>query len=382
MSLHHRTLPSGRRVVEVRWREGNRQRSRNFPDTTAGRKDARAFDRELDRLRRLGELAHELERRRVTVEDLVADWFTRRTDVAPSTMEDYARHFDLRILPAFGTRTAASLQPGDIERWIADMTLAGDGRQTILKAITALSSVLSLAVRDGLIPVNPVAAAKKPRQGRDRLPVLIRPLDVERIRRDLELRGRDRDVVLLDVLAYAGLRPESEAIALRWRHVRERSLLVVDTKRNVERSVPMVDPLRESLARWRMRTGRPGLDQLVFPTEAGLPWTRDDWRNWLRRTFRPSLWWATDLPYDTRPRDLRGSFVSLLVHEGKSIVEVARQLGHAPEVCLRDYAQVFDDTDPRDRRPAAEIILASRARVRTQFARFQAPDLSTTRKAA
>ena len=37
--------------------------------------------------------------------------------------------------------------------------------------------------------------------------------------------GRLRDASLLVVLAYAGLRPQ-EALALEWRHVRERTLLV------------------------------------------------------------------------------------------------------------------------------------------------------------
>jgi hypothetical protein len=53
--------------------------------------------------------------------------------------------------------------------------------------------------------------------------------------------------------------------------------------------------------------------------------------------------------------------VSLLVHEGRNIIEVARQVGHSPVICQRDYGQVFDDSDPADRQPAADIIAAARA---------------------
>jgi integrase len=38
-------------------------------------------------------------------------------------------------------------------------------------------------------------------------------------------QGRFRDATMVALLAYAGLRPQ-EALALQWRHVRERTLLV------------------------------------------------------------------------------------------------------------------------------------------------------------
>lgn len=356
MSVHRTTRAGGVRWV-VRWRENGAQRSRSF-DT---KKDAEAYDLQLRRLRQHGELADELERRRTTVQDAVLVWLDRRVgEVSPKTAEDYARHFDLRVLPQLGGRRLATLTPADVEAWISWMRRQGDRDATIIKACTALQSALSLAVRDRLIPSNPVADARKPSQRRRRTPLLVKPSMVERIRVQLEAKGRERDVVLLDLLAYAGLRPESEAVELPWRHVRDRSLLVVDSKRGRERTVVMVDQLHESLAAWRLRRGRPPATALVVPSRLDSAWDHDEWTTWMRGTFRPRAVRA-GLPEDVRARDLRGSFVSLLVHEGRSIVEVARQLGHSPEVCLRDYAQVFDDHDPRDRRPASEVIAAARA---------------------
>ena len=55
--------------------------------------------------------------------------------------------------------------------------------------------------------------------------------------------------------------------------------------------------------------------------------------------------------------------MSLLIHEGVSIVEVARQAGHAPEECLRTYAHVFEEFDPAERLPAKEAIRAARVPV-------------------
>jgi hypothetical protein len=56
-------------------------------------------------------------------------------------------------------------------------------------------------------------------------------------------------------------------VTLPWGHVRDRSLLIRDTKRKRERSIPMVEPLRESIASWRLRRGRPPETALVVPTE-------------------------------------------------------------------------------------------------------------------
>ena len=40
------------------------------------------------------------------------------------------------------------------------------------------------------------------------------------------------------------------------------------------------------------------------------------------------------------------AFVSLLIHDGRSVVEVARQAGHAPTMTLSTYAHVFDEFTP------------------------------------
>ena len=50
-----------------------------------------------------------------------------------------------------------------------------------------------------------------------------------------------------------------------------------------------------------------------------------------------------------RPYDLRHSFVSLLINEGVSIAEVARQAGHSPQTCWSTYTHVFDEFDPEHR---------------------------------
>lgn len=357
MSVHRRALPSGRVRWEVRWREGNTNKSRLF-DT---RRAADDFDREVRRLRQGGEFSAEMQRRRVTINDVYVDWLDRsQPSLSDKAAKNYATQLDLRILPEFGHRRVASLTVADVERWFARMRADGAGDPTILKANTVLQALISLAIRDGVVSVNVAQQARKPGQGRTRIPYLIKPEKVEIMRACLLAEAAYRDVMLLELLAYAGLRPESEAITLPWELVRDRSMLVRDTKRRRERSVPLVAPLRESLAQWRMRRGRPAGTELVVPTNVEGPWSEHDWRNWRRRPFARAAE-AAELPRDVRPRDLRGSFASLLVHEGRSIVEVARIMGHSPAICLRDYAQIFDEFDPDNRIDADESIRRARA---------------------
>lgn len=61
-----------------------------------------------------------------------------------------------------------------------------------------------------------------------------------------------------------------------------------------------------------------------------------------------------------RPYDLRHSFVSLLIAEGRSIIDIARQAGHSATMTLDTYGHVFDEIDPRDRRSAEDRIHAAR----------------------
>ena len=61
-----------------------------------------------------------------------------------------------------------------------------------------------------------------------------------------------------------------------------------------------------------------------------------------------------------RPYDLRHSYVSLLIAQGATVVEVARQAGHAPTMTLSTYAHLFDELDGADHRPAEDQIRTAR----------------------
>jgi hypothetical protein len=65
--------------------------------------------------------------------------------------------------------------------------------------------------------------------------------------------------------------------------------------------------------------------------------------------------------YDARPYDLWHSFASLLLHEGRSVMYVARQLGHAAGLTLSTYGHVIDELDDSPQIPAEDAIRAARS---------------------
>jgi integrase len=74
-----------------------------------------------------------------------------------------------------------------------------------------------------------------------------------------------------------------------------------------------------------------------------------------------------------RPYDLRHGFASLLLHEGRSVIYVARQLGHDARLTLTVYGHVIDELDGTPQSDAARTIQSAReACVRLSFAPAQA----------
>jgi len=237
----------------------------------------------------------------------------------------------------------------------------------VRKTLTLLQGVLQRACEWGRLASNPLATVRKPPARATRAVEPLPPVVVERIRGWLLSRGQLRDATLVSLLAYAGLRP-GEALALTWGHVRDRTLLIEravslgevgPTKTAQRRTVSLLGPLAQDLAEWRLASGRPEIDALVFPGHDSAPWTLTAYQNWRRRTFAAAIE-ACDV-HDARPYDLRHSFVSLLIHEGRNVVEVARQAGHSPKLALDTYAHVFDEFAIEDRLSAEEQIRRARS---------------------
>lgn len=383
----------------VRWRdEKGRNRSRTFAREGA----AWRFDERVRELKALGQLERLDERPRglQTVEEWCAHWWETYAEpkLAESTLDLYSIQLDLRVLPRWGAMQLRDLDARVIESWVAKLAREGVGNSSILNTLAVMSGMLKRAERDGEIDRNPIPLVAKPPQAPQREPVMISPLQVEQIRAwILDRRPAEvalRDATLVSVLAYAGPRPESEvvgssseAVPLPWGDVGERGIRFVASKHGrgtrKPRTTRLLAPLREDLAVWRharedarvrLFPGAP-----VFPGEGeGGAWGGDEWDTWRRSAFRPAAR-AAGVPAHARPRDLRASFVSLLVYEGWNVAEVARQLGNSVPTCTKNYLRIFEEFDPAGRRSAEEIIREARAQVAPGLSPIRSYPLRTPR---
>jgi integrase len=139
------------------------------------------------------------------------------------------------------------------------MQKAGVGREAIRKAMVLLQAMFTLAVEWGEINTNPVSLVCKPRQGRQRAIEVLDPKVVEMVRSWLLARGEVFDATLVNVLAYAGVRP-GEALTLERRHIRKDTMLVeqavalgkvkLQKTGRVYRTVDLLPALREDLDQW------------------------------------------------------------------------------------------------------------------------------------
>lgn len=156
-------------------------------------------------------------------------WPMYRADAAGrlerSTMREYARLWERRLEPRFGHVALDAIRPRMVSQWRAKMLAAGVGAEAVRYAMVLLQAMFTLAIEWGEAQANPVSVVRKPRQGRQRAIVPLTPEDIERLRAVLRNNGDHRSATLVSVLAYAGLRP-GEALALEWRHVRDRTLLI------------------------------------------------------------------------------------------------------------------------------------------------------------
>jgi integrase len=351
MSIERITRKGGEVVYRVRWRD---HRGRNRARVLGRKRYAEAFDGEIKRRKRMGDLAL-MDAGRETLDEYVTGTWAKAHAVhlAPRTRRTYANTYDKHIATRLGDVPLRELDPETIATFQAELIGAGVGPHAIRKAMTLLGGILQRAAEARRLPYNPQRVVRKARLPLSPEVRPLAPLTVEAIRRVADLR----DATIVSVLAYAGLRP-GELRRLRWRAVRERTLLVDALKTGSRRTVRLVAPLAADLAQWRLVCGRPSHDALVFPDGHGGEWSANGFEKWRQRRFRRL---TTEAGIQrARPYDLRHSFASLLLHEGRDVIYVARQLGHGAELTLRTYGHVIEELEDAPQLPAEEAIRLAR----------------------
>lgn len=327
-------------VWRVRWREHGRHRSRTFSGRDAFQ-EAKAFDREVAGRGRQGAFAP-AEPSAMRLEAWLEIWFRRRGPLwTPKNLANRAWVVDRWVAPFIGGVRLRDLSRQVLEDWIAAMLGAGASPNTVNGARSIVSAALGAAVESGEIPVNPVMGMRKVRQMRPQRRAWP-PVVFELVRWFLEPRDR----MMVDLMLLAGLRP-SEAIACTWEQVGSFAITidraapdgtVQTTKTTAVDIAPILPVLRERLDAFA--AGRTLAGPIVRGRQGDGVMQLKYWR---RHYWRPAVARAALDPYP-RPYDCRHAFGSLLINEGRNLLEVSRAMRHAKtqmtqEKYLREFAE-------------------------------------------
>ncbi|MGM7422477.1 tyrosine-type recombinase/integrase [Cellulosimicrobium sp. CpK407] len=302
-----------------------------------------------------------------------------RSRLAPKTLDHYRRGYIGRVLVTLGDVRVGDLSVGDVERAMATWQAAGAGGSTVRQARLALSAVLSVAVRDGLLRANPArdarrqagdVGARSPRRVGDTLT----PKQLRRLVLTVRQSAGEPYATMLDVMASCGLR-YGEVAALRCRDV-DLVAGVVHVRRSVtevsvdDGSVPR-DRVRDGNLVWgppkggrervtvlpahlvtvltaRVEGRRP--DDLVFVSVRSgrvLGQAQKMQRPVRRNTFARATKWqrtTTELGYaGLRIHDLRACFITNSLAAGVPPHVVREMAGHHDLTVTNGYARAHDD---------------------------------------
>jgi integrase len=265
----------------------------------------------------------------------------------PSTLYVDRGRIERHILPLLGSRAVRDLKTPDIARFMRDIAsgktaddvktglrgraIVEGGAGTASRTIGLLGGILSFAVSEGIIPVNPARGVKRPADKRRQIRLSADQYRaLGRVLAEAESAGKNSAAVLgIRLLALTGCR-RGEIERLRWDELDlpGRCLRLADSKEGKS-----IRPLGGAAIALLAKLPR-GTRYVLSGTDpdkpfAGLP------KAWLR------IIKSADLPRLT-PHGLRHAFASVTADLGYTEPTIAAMLGHAAHSITGRYIHHLD----------------------------------------
>lgn len=294
-----------------------------------------------------------------TFDDYAEKWLlASQGSLAPKTHSNYTQLLNLYILPSLKGQPLGALTWGTIRGILAAKQQAGLSVNSVRLIRAVISTILTDAAEEGLIPINPVLGQRRKRRASQVSGPEVHPFawdqkqSFEQLLDQMEREGllSPTYAMLFHMYLKTGMRPgegralkpgDIDFMGKRIRVERSATLndIIKNTKTGETRWIDLSDGILEKLkgyitwlrAEW-IAQGKESA--WLFPSKTG---TLLDERN-VVRAFQKVLAEA-GLPH-FRLYDLRHTFASLLLSSNVPLLYVSHQLGHTkPTITLKYYAR-------------------------------------------
>jgi len=249
-------------------------------------------------------------------------------------------YINRHLLPAFGETALNEIRRAHVDSWVERLRAKGLKPGTVNRALNLFKASMTKAVEweiEGL--TESPARTVKPLADHARVERFLTPEEGQRL---LAVVRQSSNLMLYPVIGFlllTGAR-KSEALNLKWEHIDfERRLWTVPlSKSGKPRHIPLSDGALRLLEQARgIATQGQITSPYAFPNIETGQRLRDITHAW--DTARKASGLAK-----VRLHDLRHSYASALVNEGRSIYEVQKLLGHANISTTERYAHLSQQT--------------------------------------
>ena len=295
----------------------------------------------------------------LTLQEYGVRWLAqKKLQVRSRTYDDYQRYCLKFILKDLGHFSIRELRPVVLKSYYADLLDRRVGIPTLNYVHRVLRAVLSDAVRDGVIPINPCRDAKPPRRNKNRN---VDCMSWEESSEFLRLADQTPYAMLYRVALSTGMRL-GELLGLTWRAVdfkrgtiyvyqqiptrsligEKREPVKPKTEAGI-RLLPIGEKLMGQLREYhqvqlaRSDSGTSASKLIyVFASRYGTPLEPGLVQKKAKGIFR-----QLGLPNSFTFHNLRHTAASLMLSNGMSLIEVSRYLGHSsPTITAQIYAHL------------------------------------------
>ena len=285
---------------------------------------------------------------KITVAAWMEEWLTTfcANKVKPLTLASYSAMIRNHIVPAFGAVELQAVKGAHIQRLYNSMTAAGLSGKTVKNVSAILHKAFSIALKQGIIQVNPCDAAELPKAEHKE----IHPLADDEVPRFLAAIDESPMRNAFALCLFAGLR-EGECLGLSWGQVDfERGRITVSQQLQQEKTKGGKYYIAPTTKSGKPRTIEPPaiafeylraerVKQLENRLKAGPAWdnpddlvfTNETGRHYVTYTFYrkfKAIAASIGRP-DARPHDLRHTTATVAISSGADIKSVQDMLGHA-----------------------------------------------------